>query len=154
MTPQLYKPPVNKEQQEEGQPGKEEYTGKVEANSSINTVCLKNLELRLSISSSSRSRIMEESTGGEAAGSSVIHRILSSRFLNCKHDPKIRANGLEPIWPFADPPIGFIDPWSLAARQQKAVLEHAHNKTAASSSSSPPQALPRYTYIYMRWPPS
>lgn len=47
-------------------------------------------------------------------------------------------------------PNGFIHPWSLAARQQKAVLEqsahheHNHSSTQPSFSSSSSFFLPRY----------
>lgn len=37
---------------------------------------------------------------------------------------------------FSHCPTGFVDPWSLAARQQKAAVEQAHLKANPNSSSS------------------
>jgi hypothetical protein len=37
---------------------------------------------------------------------------------------------------FSHCPTGFVDPWSLAARQQKAAVEQAHLKSNANLSSS------------------
>ncbi|KAG0499774.1 hypothetical protein HPP92_004465 [Vanilla planifolia] len=65
-------------------------------------------------------------------------------------------NLLEP-WLLNHSPCGFIDPWSLAARQQKAVLEQAHRQTSKPSSSSPSRALPSDTRLttppIVGWPP-
>lgn len=56
-------------------------------------------------------------------------------------------------WFAAEPTcsVGFIHPWSLAARQQKAVFEQAHQRSMAAinpSSSSTP-AVPRFVYFLL-----
>ncbi|XP_078170807.1 auxin-responsive protein IAA25-like [Carex rostrata] len=54
---------------------------------------------------------------------------------------------------FSHCPTGFVDPWSLAARQQKAAVEQAHLKANPNSSSSNIGTNPETAPIAIGWPP-
>ncbi|KAH0451168.1 hypothetical protein IEQ34_018467 [Dendrobium chrysotoxum] len=133
--------------------GKEEkvQAEEMKAKESNNISCQNNLELRLGVSSSNSSSIFKERMDFSACtdiGLLMTHLIRI-------HDPK-SMHGLDP-WLFSDPPTGFIDPWSLAARQQKAVLEQAHKKTTNPSATAPSQDLARgiqpSSPSVVGWPP-
>ncbi|XP_020689343.1 auxin-responsive protein IAA27-like, partial [Dendrobium catenatum] len=116
--------------------GKEEklQAEEMKAKEANNISCQNNLELRLGVSSSnSSSSIFKERLMDFSACSDI--GLLMTHLIRI-HDPK-SMHGLEP-WLFADPPTRFIDPWSLAARQQKAVLEQAHRKTTNPSATTAP----------------
>lgn len=118
--------------------GKEEkiQAEEITAKESTNISFQNNLELRLGVPSSDSTRIFKESMDFSVCTNMGL---LMTNLISMP-DPKISLNGLEP-WLFPGQPTGFIDPWSLAARQQKAVLEQAHKKTANCASTS--QELPR-----------
>ncbi|KAJ3703907.1 hypothetical protein LUZ61_007612 [Rhynchospora tenuis] len=54
---------------------------------------------------------------------------------------------------FSHCPTGFVDPWSLAARQQKAAAEQAHLKANPNPTSSNIAMEPQQAPVVVGWPP-
>ncbi|KAJ4732971.1 Auxin-responsive protein [Rhynchospora pubera] len=54
---------------------------------------------------------------------------------------------------FSHCPTGFVDPWSLAARQQKAAAEQAHLKANPNPTSSKIAMEPQQAPVVVGWPP-
>ncbi|CAL9060596.1 unnamed protein product, partial [Musa banksii] len=106
---------------------------------------LNNLELRLGMSLVNGQEVGDGKRGSCAGG--TIPRYITTQDGIMQHQKNRHSLGGAKRC-FSDTTGGFVDPWSLAARQETAALEQAHQKLgpfAISRSTHPPQVV--------GWPP-
>ncbi|URE19170.1 AUX/IAA family [Musa troglodytarum] len=106
---------------------------------------LNNLELRLGMSLVNGQEVGDGKSGSCAGG--TIPRYVTTQDGIMQHQKNRQSLGGAKRC-FSDTTGGFVDPWSLAARQETAALEQAHQQLgpfAISRSTHPPQAV--------GWPP-
>lgn len=86
---------------------------------------LNNLELRLGMSLVNGQEVGDGKSGGCAGG--TIPRYITTQDGIMQHQKNRHSLGGAKRC-FSDTTGGFVDPWSLAARQETAALEQAHQK--------------------------